>query len=157
MHRILFRSLAISLFIASLFASIGMPVFAQEMSCPEHVPVTVDIKPGSDPNGINLSSKGLIPVAVIATGDFDASLFAPEMAHLMDAGSAMGTCQGATAVRWAYDDVNKDGQLDIVFFFRVQELDLTPSSTSATFMAHGAYGSETIHILGSDSVNVITR
>lgn len=36
------------------------------------ISVTVDIKPGSTPNSINLKSRGVVPVAVLTTGDFDA-------------------------------------------------------------------------------------
>ena len=35
--------------------------------------VAIDIKPGSFPNSINIKSKGVIPVAVLSTTDFDAS------------------------------------------------------------------------------------
>jgi hypothetical protein len=125
------------------------------MTCPEHTFVTIDIKPGSYPNRITLSSYGLVPVAVLTSPEFDASLFIPEMAHLTDAANAMvNGCAGAMAVRWTRDDVNLDGLQDLVFFFNTQDLDLTPSSTSATFMAHGAYGLTTLHIMGTDSVKV---
>jgi peroxiredoxin len=90
------------------------PVAAEEMSCPEHTPVTVDIKPGSYPNTIRLASQGVVPVAVLTTMDFDASQFTPEMAHLNDATTTMSTsCGGAMAVRWARDDVNRDGHPDL--------------------------------------------
>jgi hypothetical protein len=123
------------------------------MTCPSHAPVIIDIKPGSIPNKINLSSKGLIAVAVLSTPDFDASSFVPEMAHLSDSNSAlMQICDGASAVRWKLDDVNHDGKLDMVFFFGTQDTNLTLNSTNATFMAHGSYNETAVHILGSDSV-----
>jgi len=126
---------------------------AEEMACPTHTPLTIDIKPGGTPNKINLSSKGLIPVAVLTTQDFDARLFIPEMAHLSDANTAMmQMCAGATAVRWKLDDVNQDGRLDLVFFFSTQDTDLTLQSTNATFMAHGSYDATEMHVMGTDSV-----
>jgi hypothetical protein len=128
---------------------------ADDMTCPTHQPVSIDIKPGNYPNKINLSSKGLVPVAVLTTQDFDASHFMPEMAHLSDANIAMTQmCAGALAVRWKLDDVNHDGRLDMVFFFSTQDMDLTLGTTSAAFMAHGSYDSTLIHILGTDSVVV---
>ena len=132
------------------------PARADAMTCPEHTPVTIDIKPGSYPNRITLSSMGLVPVAVLTTADFDASQFLPEMAHLSDAANAMTNgCAGAMAVRWTRSDVNGDGLRDLVFFFNTQDLDLTPNSTAATLMAHGIYGSlGTLHIMGTDSVVV---
>jgi hypothetical protein len=37
------------------------------------IPVLIDIKPGSDPNSINLGSRGTVPVAILSTQDFDAT------------------------------------------------------------------------------------
>lgn len=130
--------------------------YAKKMTCPTPIPVTIDIKPGSYPNTIQLSSNGLVPVAVLTTNNFDASQFTPEMAHLSDANTDMtDSCTGAMAVRWALEDVNRDGQVDLVFFFNTQDLNLTTSSTAATLMAHGSYGSTVQHIMGTDSVRVI--
>ena len=146
--------------IALLLTALSFPAFSQaradEMTCPEHTPVTIDIKPGSYPNRINLSSMGLVPVAVLTTAEFNANQFSPEMAHLSDAANAMTNgCAGAIAVRWARGDVNGDGLRDLVFFFNTQDLDLTSSSTAATLMAHGVYSTlGTIHIMGTDSVKV---
>ena len=113
--------------------------------------LTVDIKPGSSTNKVNLASRGLLPVAVLSTAGFDATLFTPEMAHLSDAASGEG-CTGAMAVRWSLADVNNDGSLDLVFFFRVQDLGFTTSTTAATFMAHGTYDGMELHIMGTDTV-----
>jgi hypothetical protein len=154
MKKSIFRTLIALLAIPVWFTGVTA-VHAEEMTCPEHTPVTIDIKPGEASNKINLSARGLLPVAVLTTQDFDASQFTPEMAHLSDANIAMTMgCVGADAVRWNYADVNGDGRLDLVFFFRIQELNLTSGSTAATLMAHGSYGSTSIHILGTDSVQV---
>ncbi len=47
---------------------------------PPSINVEIDIKPGSDPNSINLDSEGVIPVAILTTSvedgdsiDFDAA------------------------------------------------------------------------------------
>jgi hypothetical protein len=132
------------------------PAHAEEMTCPIHTLVNIDIRPGNAKNQIKLSSKGVIAVAVLSTVEFDASQFAPQMAHLADAEAAMNEgCSGATAVRWSLDDENGDGQPDLVFFFRTQDLPFTVDSTSATFMAHGTYGATEIHIMGMDAVKVV--
>ncbi len=155
MKKLILRSLVAVLALPVWFLGGATAVHAEEMTCPDHTAVTVDIKPGDDPNKINLSANGLLPVAVLTTQDFDAGQFTPEMAHLSDASIAMTMgCVGADAVRWNYADVNGDGRLDLVFFFRIQELNLTSSSTAATLMAHGSYGSTSIHIIGTDSVQV---
>ena len=152
MNKLIVRTLIIALALQGLLLVTPSAVHAHE-ECPTPLMVEIDVKPVDDANKINLASRGLIPVAVVTTGTFDASLFTPEMAHLSDASTAMG-CTGAEAVRWTYTDVNGDGRLDLVFFFRVQELDLSSSTTAVTLMAHGAYDSTTLHIEGTDTVIV---
>ncbi len=155
MKEIMFRVLAIVLLLGPLLFQAWSPASADEMTCPTHIPVSIDIKPGSYPNRINLSSQGVVPVAVLTTPDFDAWRFMPEMAHLTDANTAMTSgCTRAMVVRWSLDDVNGDGRLDLVFFFNTRDLDLTSSSTAASLMAHGSYGSTMLHILGTDSVKI---
>jgi len=39
--------------------------------------VEIDIKPGSYPNSINLDSGRVVPVAILTTPDFDASIVDP--------------------------------------------------------------------------------
>jgi hypothetical protein len=153
------KSMLITLIIVpvlqALFFVGPSPVYAQEMTCPPPTIVTVDVKPGDPSNKINLSAKGLLPVAVLTTTDFDASQFTPDMAHLSDANTAMTmSCSGAMAVRWNLDDVNHDGALDLVFFFKMQDLDLVPSSTAVTLMAHGSYNLTPMHIVGTEPVQV---
>ena len=156
MQAISFRIPVFALLLTILAFPAWSPARADEMTCPEHTPVSIDIKPGGYPNTIKLSSLGLVPVAVLSTPGFDASQFTPEMAHLGDAANPMSDgCTDAIAVRWTRDDVNLDGLPDLVFFFNTQDLDLTTSSTSATLMAHGVYGDlGTLHIMGTDSVKV---
>jgi hypothetical protein len=155
MKKLMLCTLIVVLALPIWFLGGAAAVHAKQMSCPDHTAVTIDIKPGDRSNKINLSARGLLPVAVLTTDDFDASQFTPEMAHLSDAELAMTMgCVGAEAVHWKYVDVNDDRRLDLVFFFRIRDLNLTPSSTAATLMAHGMYGSTDIHILGTDSVRV---
>jgi hypothetical protein len=150
----LYRKIVIALLLLqALFMVSPSAVYAQEMTCPTPVDVLIDVKPVGTVNKINLTSRGLLPVAVLGTADFDASLFLPMMAHLQDATAPMD-CSGAEAVRWAYSDVNGDGRTDLVFFFRVQDLPLTASTTEVMLMAHGMYGGEEIHLMGTDAVIV---
>jgi uncharacterized delta-60 repeat protein len=76
--------------------------------------VTIDVKPGSDPSPINLASGGVIPVVIYSTADFDASG--------VDIGSVVFA--GAHATHAAWQDVNRDGALDLVLQFRMQDTDL---------------------------------
>lgn len=48
---------------------VSMPVLAHEEHEPSHV--LIDIKPGSDPNVINLKNNGLVPVALFGSEFMD--------------------------------------------------------------------------------------
>jgi hypothetical protein len=79
-------------------------------------------------NKINLSAQG--PAGSrYSTPDFDASLFSPEMAHLIDAAAPCGGCPGATAVPGCGAMRTGMGSR-LVFFFSIGP-DLTASSTAA--------------------------
>lgn len=153
MRSITARILFLALILPALVFAAQSPAAADEM-CTEHTPVTIDIKPGSDVNKINLSSRGLLPVAILSTDGFDASLFNLEAAHLSDAATAEG-CAGAAAVRWNVQDVNADGRLDLILFFNIRDLNFTADTTTAMLMAHGVYGGAIIHVMGTDAVQVI--
>jgi len=47
--------------------------------------VAIDIKPGSDPNSINLSSAGVVPVAILSSATFDATQVDPASVTLAGA------------------------------------------------------------------------
>jgi len=87
--------------------------------------VAIDIKPGSDENKINLRSRGVVPVAVLTTDEFDAAQ--------IDAGTVKFA--GAEPVHWRLADVDEDGDIDMMFHFRTQQLELDQSSTEATLTA----------------------
>ncbi len=80
----------------------------------EFRPVEIDVKPGSDPNSINLAANGLIAVAILTTQDFNASL--------VDASTVVFA--GASAVHSAMEDTDGDGDLDLVLHFRVEDTNL---------------------------------
>ena len=156
MKNLMSRCLVTVLVLSALLMGRPMVAHADTMTCPPPVPVTIDLKPGNAKNQVKLSSKGVLAVAVLTTNTFDATQFAPEMAHLNDANTPMAdACMGASAVRWSLDDENGDGRLDLVFFFNIQDLNFTLSTTAATLMAHGSYSGNTIHIQGTDSVVVV--
>ena len=100
----------------------------------------IDIKPGSDDNSINLKSKGVVPVAVLTTDDFDAGT--------IDPGTVLFA--GVGPVRSTLEDVDGDGDLDMLFHFKTQELVLDKNSTEATLTVDGiAAGTDTVRIVQS--------
>jgi hypothetical protein len=106
--------------------------------------VIIDIKPGSYPNSINLGSKGVVPVAVLTTDDYDATLIDPGTVSFAD----------ASPLRWAIEDVDGDGDEDLLFHFKTQELGLDENSTEATLTGE-TYGETSIQ--GTDTVNIVPK
>ncbi len=89
--------------------------------------LAIDIKPGGNPNNINLTSKGVVPVAVLTTDDFDANSIDPITVEFAGA---------SPPERWKLEDVDEDGDLDMLFHFKTEDLvDLDENSTEATLTA----------------------
>jgi len=104
--------------------------------------VDVDIKPGDCPNSINLKSKGVVPVAVLTGGELDAGDVDPGTVRLA----------GAAPVRWTLEDVDGDGDLDLLLQFRVQDLDLNGASFWATLTGTMSDG---VVFQGSGTVRIV--
>lgn len=82
--------------------------------------VSIDIKPGSDLNAINLGSKGVIPVAILSTDIFDATQVDPGTVTLAGAGVAV---KGKGNNLLAHpEDVNGDSLLDLVVQVETENL-----------------------------------
>jgi hypothetical protein len=80
------------------------------------IPLHVDIKPSSWPNPLHLRDKGVLPVAVYGTEDFDATTIDPETVRLTRDGV------GVAPLRWSWEDVNEDGYPDLSLKFKAQEV-----------------------------------
>lgn len=119
-----------------------VPIFLQSPQ-PSDIEVTIDIKPGSDKNNINLKSWGIVPVAVLTTDDFDAGTVDPATVEFA----------GAAPVRWKLADVDHDGDDDMMFHFKTWELDLDQDSTEATLTGQTTQG---VLIEGSDEVRIVS-
>ena len=104
--------------------------------------VSIDIKPGSYPNSINLGSKGVVPVAVLTTDEFDASNLDPVTILFA----------GASPLRWIQEDVDWDGDMDLLFHFKTQELNLDSNSTEVVFTGQTFGG---VSVEGLDSVKIV--
>jgi hypothetical protein len=114
------------------------------------IEVDIDIKPGSDPNSINLGSKGTIPVAILSTEDFDATTVDPETVEL--AGATVGTKGKSDRLMASIEDVNGDGRLDLVVHIETEELASIPGDTEA-ILTGLTYGGTPIE--GSDSIRIV--
>ena len=89
--------------------------------------VAVDIKPGSCPNPLNLKSKGILPVTILGSEEFDVSTVIETSVQL----------EGIGAIRHSFEDVatpvmdgnececsieGPDGYIDLTLKFRTQEI-----------------------------------
>ncbi|MCH8840377.1 MAG: hypothetical protein IH831_06800 [Planctomycetes bacterium] len=130
---------------------------------PEPISLALDIKPGSDENPVNLKSRGVLPVAVLSTDDFDTSdidvetlLFGDPL--LLDVGG-----MAAGPLRFAFEDVSDDGLVDLTLKFSLPELidlgALGPESiagllTGTLFDGTPIEGADSIRIVPSNGTNV---
>jgi hypothetical protein len=128
------------------------PVLSDLRIRPSVLTVEIDIKPGSDPNSINChNEKEVITVAVLTTETFDAS----SVDH------TTVTFEGATEThvdkktgepRRHAEDVNEDGDIDLVFHFRQADTTLTCSSVEGRLTGETYAG---ITVEGVDSVRML--
>jgi len=108
-------------------------------------PSGIDIKPGSDDNSINLKSMGVVPVAVFTIADgLDAGTIDPGTVKFAGAGPP---------IRWKICDVDDDGDKDMLFHFKTQELvELDEDSIEATLTGK-TFGGKDIEL--TDEVRIV--
>ena len=109
------------------------------------IDVMIDIKPGNSINPVNPRSKGDIKVAILTTGEFDASL--------VDASTLSFGPDGAAPVNYRLDDVDRDGDWDLVLKFHTEETgiacgDIEATLTGQTLEGTRIYGTDSIHTVG---------
>jgi hypothetical protein len=107
--------------------------------------IDVDIKPGGCPNPINPKSKGVIPVAILGTNEFDVNNIDPETIML----GREGISEGVRPSKYSFEDestpfegrlcnchdLGKDGYMDMILHFDTQQivtkLELTEAAVSS--------------------------
>lgn len=114
------------------------------------IEVEIDIKPGSDPNSINLSSAGVIPVAILSSDTFDATTVIPESVAL--AGTRVKMVGKADKYLCSKEDVNEDGLMDMVCKVYTSLVIIETGESVAVLEAETSDGRA---IRGEDSVNIV--
>ncbi|PIS39617.1 MAG: hypothetical protein COT33_01040 [Candidatus Nealsonbacteria bacterium CG08_land_8_20_14_0_20_38_20] len=104
--------------------------------------VNIDIKPGSYPNSINLKSKGVTPVAVLTDKFFNAKNVVVDSILFA----------GVSPDKGKLEDVDNDGDLDLILHLKTQSLQLGPTSTEAVLTGQLTDGTL---IKGVDSIRIV--
>jgi len=111
---------------------------------PQPLRVTIDIKPNSFPNSINLKSEGSVPVAILSNSTFDATT--------IDRSTVLFTGSSPLPIGKTSEDVNRDGLLDVVLHFSTQNLNLQPGDTGACLTGKTLSGQD---FEGCDSIRIV--
>jgi hypothetical protein len=111
--------------------------------------VSIDIKPGSFPNSINLFSEGTVPIAILSSQTFDARTVDPTTVTLA---SAAVRLRGNGTPQASQQDVNGDGLTDLVVHVITNQLELTLGDAQAELRGRTFSGQS---IRGTDSVRVV--
>jgi len=118
-------------------------------ACDPQNTVTIDIKPGSFPNSINIGSNGTVPVAIFSTATFDATTVDPLTVTLA---SAPVKLKGKGTPMSSFQDVNGDGRRDWEDHVNTENLQLSETDTQAVLEGK-TFGGTTI--TGTDSIRVV--
>jgi len=126
--------------------------------------VNIDIKPGSDPNSINCKNrKEVISVAIITTNIFDATTvdantvkFGPTGAKETHRDKKTGKAQSHM------EDVDSDGDLDLVLHFRFSDTGIQCGDANATLTGKtndnfDIAGLDSIRTVQSDNQSIVIR
>ena len=116
------------------------------------LPIDIDIKPGSDPNSINLGAEGVVPVAILGSDCLDVTHI--DQATLLMEGNAARE-KGRSGRIGAFEDVNGDGFTDLVVQFPVEGLEITEEDTQAVVTGNlmSEFGGTPFE--GSDAIQVV--
>jgi hypothetical protein len=110
---------------------------------PPVLDVEIDVKPQGFPNALNPGSRGVVPVAVLTTAQLDATTVDPATARFGPAAAPAAHPGGHL------EDVDGDGDVDLLLHFRTQATGILCGDTAATLTAE-TFGGDAV--TGSDSI-----
>ncbi len=89
--------------------------------------VAVDIKPGSCPNPVNVKSSGVLPIAILGTGDYDVTTIDPTSIRLAGVEPLRNSFEDVAAPVLDANDCNcieagPDGLVDLTLKFETQRI-----------------------------------
>ena len=130
--------------------AVGGAGFSNNEAFTAELTVGIDIKPGSDPNSINLGSAGVVPVAILGSTTFDATQVDPESVTL--AGASVRLIGRGSKFACAKEDANGDGFVDLVCHVETAQFMIESGSASAVLTATTFAGQ---NIRGEDSIHIV--
>jgi CSLREA domain-containing protein len=96
----------------------------------DFISVDIDIKPGSDSNPINPSSKGNLPVAILGSNTFDVTnVDVTTLAFGPDAAAPSHDLTKSGAFESHLRDVNEDGLTDLLTHYRIEDVGIERDGT----------------------------
>ena len=93
--------------------------------------VSIDIMPGSRMNPIRLSSRGVVPVAILSTSTFDATLVDPQSVCFGDDDHPSERDCTEAHGRGHVEDVNCDHRPDLVLHYEIRQTGIDRGDTRA--------------------------
>ena len=129
---------------------VGLPDPALFLGVPRTV--AIDIKPGEEPNSINLASSGGVPVAILSSDTFDATRIVPGTLFLASAGVKLRSRTEAFLCH--EEDVNDDSLFDLVCKFETAEFMVEEGDDTAELTGSTDRGDT---IVGTDSIRIVVH
>lgn len=120
-------------------------------ACDSQNALTIDIKPGGDPNAINLKKDKIVTVAILGTSTFNVNSI--DVSPLSDAPKFGGATPKAPT-RISFKDVNRDGRIDLVLQYNLAGLGFNVSNIQGCIS--GKLTDGTI-IEGCDAVKIVPK
>ena len=121
----------------------GFAIIENKENIARHI--EIDIKPGSYPNAVNLSSKGVIPVTIFSAIDFDATSLPTE--RMLFAGAEITMAH--------QEDVNLDGLMDLLVQVKTQDIDPDQVQSGYAYVTGQMIDGELFQ--GKDEVTIVPK
>ncbi|MFB3882655.1 MAG: hypothetical protein ACE149_15420 [Armatimonadota bacterium] len=118
------------------------------------ITVEMDVRPDTEPDAVNLSARGVLPVAIFSSAELDATQLDPATLVLSGAPVALN---GGKNAKWMVhpEDVDGDGLLDLIAQFDNQSLDPAQLQDGVAYLTGATHGGDEIE--GQDEIILVGR